>query len=46
MGKSSKAGSKLPKKEPHGKDDKMSLVYRQFSREKYNKYKRQFPRMR
>jgi len=28
MGKSSKAGSKLPKKEPHGKDDKMSLVYR------------------
>ena len=43
-------GTKSEKKEASGpaekKDDRMSKVYRQFSREKYNKYKRQFPRLR
>lgn len=46
MGKATKKTTKPTKKDAHRKDDKMSLVYREFSREKYNKYKRQFPRMR
>lgn len=47
MGKTPRGSSSQEKGEKkRGRDDKKNQVYREFSRERYNKYKRQFPRMR
>ena len=46
MGKNAKTVIKAEKSENKKKNDVIGSVYRQFSRERYNRYKRQFPRMR